>query len=236
LGYSTSGQWTASGTGLFTPDANTLTAVYHLSASDKIAGNVQLVLTSIKNGVCSAVTDSIMVMIEPVPTAAFTFSVAADESFDFIDQSVGAAAWHWQFGAGGGTSTQQNANYLFTASGTYSVTLIITSIGGCKDTALATVTTTDVVEKPIDVPSGYTPNKDGLNDKVRPLGGPFTEMEFKIFNEWGNELYSSTDQNDGWDGTYMGKVQPEGVYMYTLKGVTKKGRAFAKSGSITLLR
>jgi len=104
------------------------------------------------------------------------------------------------------------------------------------DTTSATITTVDIVERPIDVPSGYSPNKDGLNDKVRPLGGPFEEMEFRIFNEWGNELYSTTDQNEGWDGTFQGKVQPEGVYTYTLKGVTKKGNAFAKSGTVTLLR
>ena len=67
-------------------------------------------------------------------------------------------------------------------------------------------------------------------------GGPFVEMEFRIFNEWGNLLFSSTSQNDGWNGKYRGDDQPTGLYEYTLKGITVENKVINLYGVVNLTK
>jgi gliding motility-associated-like protein len=68
------------------------------------------------------------------------------------------------------------------------------------------------------------------------LGGPFEEVDFKIYNNWGNEIFSTTDPEGGWDGSYKGTQQPVGVYVYTVTGTTIDGKKIKLSGNVTLIR
>ena len=86
------------------------------------------------------------------------------------------------------------------------------------------------------VPSAFTPNGDNVNDILKVRGGPFVEMEFRIFNEWGNLLFSSTSQNDGWNGKYRGDDQPTGLYEYTLKGITVENKVINLYGVVNLTK
>ncbi|PIY02691.1 MAG: hypothetical protein COZ21_12845, partial [Bacteroidetes bacterium CG_4_10_14_3_um_filter_31_20] len=63
-GASTTGQWTG-GNGTYTPDANTLNAVYHANAADSIAGHITLVLTATNIGLCAPVSDTLEINILP---------------------------------------------------------------------------------------------------------------------------------------------------------------------------
>ncbi|PSR03729.1 MAG: hypothetical protein BRD50_05310, partial [Bacteroidetes bacterium SW_11_45_7] len=58
-------------------------------------------------------------------------------------------------------------------------------------------------EPRIVVPDAFSPNDDGRNDQTMPLTkGPVEIVEFKIFNRWGEELFSMQGQSgEGWDGT-----------------------------------
>jgi gliding motility-associated-like protein len=89
----------------------------------------------------------------------------------------------------------------------------------------------------VNLPSSFTPNNDGVNDVVHVRGWGIQELlEFKIFNRWGEEIYSSTDINQGWDGTYRGKVQNIDSYAYMVKAKMYSGQEISKSGTISLLR
>lgn len=234
-GITTTGIWTTSGTGTFSPNATSLNATYSLSTQDVIAGSVTLVLTSTGNSICPAVSDTMIITVEPLPTAAFS-SVAGDSlNVRFTDLSSGAATWYWDFG-NTFTSTQQNPSQTYQSSGTYTVTLIITSAGGCRDTAVAVVMPKEQILTPVAIPSGFTPNGDHNNDVLHVLGGPFSECDFRIYNEWGNLVFSTTDPDGGWDGTYQGKDQPGGVYIYTVIGITIDGKPVNRSGNVTLIR
>ncbi|HET6992837.1 MAG TPA: gliding motility-associated C-terminal domain-containing protein, partial [Bacteroidia bacterium] len=223
--------------GTFTPGPTTLNAVYSMSNADIIAGSVMLILTSTNNTLCPAVSDTMYITVEPLPIAAFSSTSGDSLDVTFTDQSTGAVAWYWDFG-NGGTSTTQNPVYVYGNAGTYPVTLIITSAGGCTDTAVANVDANETLTTPVAIPTGFTPNNDGTNDVLHVLGGPFKEVDFKIYNEWGNLIYHTTsvDPNEGWDGTYKGKPQPGGVYVYTVTGVTIAGRNVKLSGNVTLIR
>jgi gliding motility-associated-like protein len=180
-------------------------------------------------------SDTLVITVEPLPVAAF--SAVADDSLnvDFTDLSTGAAAWFWDFG-NSSTSTQQNPSQNYQTAGSYTVTLVITSSGGCSDTAVAVVTPEEQILKPVAIPTGFTPNGDSKNDVLHVLGGPFSEVDFRIYNDWGNLVYSTTDPLGGWDGTYQGKPQPGGVYIYTVVGITIDGNPVRMSGNVTLIR
>jgi gliding motility-associated-like protein len=86
-----------------------------------------------------------------------------------------------------------------------------------------------------DIPNAFAPA--GNNNIFRPaIRGLATLKQFVIFNRWGNKVYSSTDINSGWDGTFNGQPQPAGVYIYLIDGVTDKGNVLHKQGNVTLLR
>lgn len=236
-GGTTTGSWISTGSGSFSPNNTTLNATYVLSSADVTSGSIQLILTSTNNGNCTADKDTLTVSIGTKPVAAFT-STASGLTGTFTDQSSQASTWLWDFGNGGGSSTQQNPIYTYNNSGTYTVTLLIQNTAGCSDTTSATVTIVDdaVVVSPVAVPSGFTPNTDGNNDGVPILGGPFESVELTIYNEWGNMIFQTTDESIAWDGTYKGVAQPAGVYVYTAKGKTIDGKEFSFSGDVTLIK
>lgn len=92
-----------------------------------------------------------------------------------------------------------------------------------------------VKETELDMPNAFAPN--GTNNVFKPTKRGIAQLKsFTIFNRWGNKVYSSTNIDEGWDGTYNGTNQPMGVYMYILEAVTDKGKPFTKQGNVTLIR
>ena len=116
-------------------------------------------------------------------------------------------------------------------------TVKITSKSGCQVVDSQLVRIFD--EQDILVAGGFTPNRDGRNDKVYPiLIGIASFQHIKIFNRWGNLVFqtSSTDPEQGWDGTYQGQPQPADTYTWVVRGVGDNGREIRKSGSVILIR
>src|SRR5690606_13031437 len=60
----------------------------------------------------------------------------------------------------------------------------------------------------VKLPSAFTPNEDSKNDKVYVKGWGIKKLvEYKAFNRWGQEIFSTDDINVGWDGTFKGQKQ-----------------------------
>jgi gliding motility-associated-like protein len=88
----------------------------------------------------------------------------------------------------------------------------------------------------IGVPNAFTPGA-GTNDKLYIIKRGLVNLKhFNIFNRWGNLVFTTTDLDAGWDGTYKGVPQPLGVFVYTIEAVTRTGKTITKSGNVTLLR
>ena len=65
----------------------------------------------------------------------------------------------------------------------------------------------------IYVATAFTPNNDGLNDALKAIPVGITSFHFfKIYNRWGQEVFSTNDPKRGWDGKYKGS-QLGGVYI-----------------------
>jgi gliding motility-associated-like protein len=70
-----------------------------------------------------------------------------------------------------------------------------------------------------ELPNTFTPNNDGFNDKFKPIVNRFiSRIEMKIFNQWGNLVYETTEPIINWDGkTENGKMVTDGTYYYTCR-------------------
>jgi gliding motility-associated-like protein len=126
--------------------------------------------------------------------------------------------------------------------GLYTATVTATVYsGGCIDQDMLTVRVD--VDADIYIPNVFSPNDDGINDKVTV----FTDHRVKrvvyleIFDRWGNQVFKGEDfePNDpdlGWDGTFKGKKMNPAVFAYTAQVELLNGETLSRKGDITLLR
>ncbi|MCO5946269.1 gliding motility-associated C-terminal domain-containing protein [Mucilaginibacter flavidus] len=122
-----------------------------------------------------------------------------------------------------------------------SVTLIVRATGdvSCKESANSTQVTALAVNPLIDqvfVANAFTPNGDGKNDVVYVHNENIKTLKFYVYSQWGELLFMSQSQQNGWDGTFKGKAEPAGVYVYYVEITLTNGEKVNKKGTITLLR
>jgi gliding motility-associated-like protein len=95
---------------------------------------------------------------------------------------------------------------------------------------------TEIKEPNIFYPKAFTPNEDNLNDDFIVFGQYVEDFEMKIFNRWGELLFTTDKLTEGWNGKYKGTIQPEGTYAFVAKMTDLSGRSFNRSGSFVLLK
>lgn len=90
----------------------------------------------------------------------------------------------------------------------------------------------------LDIPTGFSPNGDGMNDVFRIV--KYLDIahlnEFAVFDRWGEKVFSTDNIAEGWDGDFRGKPAPVGVYVWTLTATTEEGEEIARKGNVTLIR
>jgi gliding motility-associated-like protein len=59
---------------------------------------------------------------------------------------------------------------------------------------------------------------------------------FRIFNRWGQLVFSTTANEQGWDGTIAGKLQPSGTYVWLVKATDYTGAPYMQRGTLVLIR
>jgi gliding motility-associated-like protein len=89
----------------------------------------------------------------------------------------------------------------------------------------------------IFIPSAFTPNSDGLNDVLRPIVAGMKQLNyFRVFNRWGQMLFTTSAIGQGWDGRLSGKLQASGTYVYMISATDYTGKVVTKKGTIVLIR
>lgn len=126
------------------------------------------------------------------------------------------------------------ANPLASPLVTTRYTVSNTTANGCTATDYFTV----IVLKDafVQTPNAFTPNGDGLNDFFGPSGKVPEGYLLKVFNRFGELVYNSSSLKNKWDGTWKGKTQPEGVYVYVMAWYDLENKLHQQKGTITLLR
>lgn len=111
--------------------------------------------------------------------------------------------------------------------------------------APAVVRIFNITANELFLPTLFTPNEDGNNDSfILRGGGGVNNVEFTIFDRSNNVVFQSTDWTEiteqGWDGSFAGKKQPMGMYIWVIKGTYTSGQPLLvqgrKSGIVRLLR
>jgi gliding motility-associated-like protein len=118
---------------------------------------------------------------------------------------------------------------------TYTVTL---TDGVCTASTNVLVTTYEFVcgDVYVFVPNAFSPNGDGQNDLLFVRGQNLTEIQFKVFDRWGELVFETTDQLVGWDGSFKGKPVDPDVYVYHLQVICFDGQENLIKGNITVLK
>jgi gliding motility-associated-like protein len=190
------------------------------------------------NNTCNRTDDTSMVItVFPPPTADFIYSPTTpteNTPTTFTNQSSpDATSFLWEFGDGDG-STEINPVYQYNTTGVFDVYLISTNRAGCSDTAHKQVSA--IVIPLFDIPSAFSPNKDGVNDVFLVRGFGIARFNMKIYNRWGQMVFETNDASLGWDGTFKGSVQPMDAYAFVINVEFSDGTSASKNGSVTLLR
>lgn len=86
------------------------------------------------------------------------------------------------------------------------------------------------------VPNAFSPNNDGKNDVLYVRGNFIQTMYFTVYDRWGQKMFETRNQNEGWDGTYKGKKLDPAVFGWYVEGTCEVGEKFFKKGNVTLLR
>jgi gliding motility-associated-like protein len=88
----------------------------------------------------------------------------------------------------------------------------------------------------IFIPNTFTPNGNGQDDAFKVYTNVMSSMHWMVFNQWGEKVFETSDKNGQWDGSYKGKPQPIGVYIYVVVGTLADGTKVTKKGSFNLIR
>ncbi len=115
--------------------------------------------------------------------------------------------------------------------------IVAVDTNGCSSTDTISIQVTPKYD--LFVPNAFSPNSDGSNDVYEIFGNKkiWAEVEFKIFNRWGELIFESRDHEFKWDGTFKGEMLPPQVVVYEFKVVYVDGySAPTQKGSITLIR
>jgi gliding motility-associated-like protein len=183
-------------------------------------------------------TDTVVVNVQPIPVEAIT-----PESTINIGQSIMLAVspqdsgytYLWT------PATGLNCNNCPTpvASPTVTTTYfaITTDSIGCQTEDTVIINVTDICGQYF-VPNAFSPNGDGHNDMLQVFGNGLCiqEMDFVIFDRWGEKIFESMSQENGWDGTYKGKKMNPDTYAYYFSATLINGNTIQKSGNVTLVR
>jgi gliding motility-associated-like protein len=89
----------------------------------------------------------------------------------------------------------------------------------------------------IFVPTAFSPNNDGLNDKLTPIPVGIQQFDyFRIFNRWGQIVFYTNKIGEGWDGRLKALEQGNGSFVWQVRGVDYTGRVIEKKGLVTVIK
>ena len=163
-------------------------------------------------------------------------SVQPDEPIAFQITSKLPENFSWNFGDNDmtGATNNPNPNYAYSKRGNYTVSLITENEFGCLDTLRKENFITVAIATDLFIPTGFTPNGDGVNDLFIVRGPTLSSYQLQIYNQWGGLLYTSNSQETGWDGHSKGRLVSMGTYTYMI-AYSDNGIVKYLSGHITLL-
>jgi gliding motility-associated-like protein len=86
------------------------------------------------------------------------------------------------------------------------------------------------------VPNAFTPNNDGTNDYFGVAGIVAVQnFSMKIYDRYGQVIFSTNDIAGKWDGRFKGKAMPVGAYPWSIIYINSKGYTKWLKGTVLIL-
>jgi gliding motility-associated-like protein len=146
----------------------------------------------------------------------------------------GALSYVWSPSDGLACSTCSTTTASPTVTTMYTVTG--TSAIGCSGQAQVQIYVTEVCGE-IYVPTIFSPSSSNNENKQACVyGNCIAELDYAIYDRWGQCVFQTKDQNTCWDGKYKGKEMNTGDYAYKLTIKLQNGDFVIRSGNVTLLK
>jgi gliding motility-associated-like protein len=172
------------------------------------------------------------VKVYPQPTVDAGPDMIYNSDEAMFLNAKGTGTLTWIFGENIVCNVCPQSQITATRSGVYQVQTV--NDFGCKATDEVWVEVTN--DYPVFIPNSFTPNNDGLNDVFLVYGQSIIQMEMLIFDRWQHQIFSSTDQLKGWDGTYRGQIVKNDSYIYVINYKTYDGKKHTKTGFVDVVR
>jgi gliding motility-associated-like protein len=201
--------------------------------------DAQLIVT---NGTCSDTANNTVTMDNEVK-ADFKMpaEICPEDPVIVTNTSTGLVdTWQWNFGNVSSNGLKDPAPQYFPQNNIESYYAIKLKVSNNR------LSCSDSISKPlrvlnncfIAVPSAFTPNNDGLNDFLYPNNAlKATDLEFKVFNRWGQLVFSTHNREEKWNGKVNGITQSPGVFVWYLKYThSVTGQKVFQKGTTVLIR
>lgn len=109
---------------------------------------------------------------------------------------------------------------------------------GCTKSDSITIYVKELMcgEKDVYIPNAFTPNSDNSNDNLYVRGNNIDKLLFRVYDRWGELVFETTSQAEGWDGKYKGKDCDPAVFVYYLEITCGGGDTYFQKGNISLIR
>ncbi len=199
------------------------------------AGNYSITVTD-GNGCTTISTTNIVTNNGPTALANGSTSIQIGNSATLT--ASGGATYSWTPTTGLNNSTI--ANPVASPSVTTKYCVYVFDVNGCYDSAcvIITVTPEPIVCGEFYIPNAFSPNGDFENDIFTAYINPICLLEYKliIYNRWGENIFETTDINQGWDGKLRGELSNSAVYAFYCKAKLINGKEFFKEGNVSLVR
>lgn len=188
-------------------------------------------------GCPKAVTDSVLVTVLPKVNASAGRDTAIVQGQALQLTASGGEHYFWSPSLGlNNVNTPTPIVKLTAELDSIRYNVYVTDKNGCLDSASLLVKVFRTNPR-IFVPTGFTPNGDGINDLLRPIAVGIERIDyFRVYNRWGQLVFSTTTNGMGWDGKIAGKNQASGTYAWLVKGVDYTGKTIYQKGTTTLIR
>jgi gliding motility-associated-like protein len=180
------------------------------------------------------------IAVHPVPEADFDANpssvLISNPVIQFENQTTGASDYFWNFGDESADSDEENPAHRYDEMDRYHVTMRAFNEFGCTDSAFADVS---VSFDKVFPPNAFSPNSANAEDRefrIYSQGIVNEGYKLLIFNRWGQVIFESNSQENGWDGRMKnGDFAPAGVYSWVIEYFDFLGEKHAQQGTVTLI-
>lgn len=178
------------------------------------------------------------IVVYPNPFAGFTWSINQGNELPAVtvtpntSSDITEVSYNW-----GDGSSDELEFHEYDAAGSYEITQVVTNSFGCSASHTELIEAYNGMQ--FYIPNAFTPDQNNYNETFYPVvsGSNITHYVFRIFNRWGEEIFTSSTPGEGWDGNYKGAPVQDGAYSWSVDMIVRgRPELFSKKGSVLLMR